>query len=554
MTRIPAPSRPGSPEAPVGYITPQRVQRIRRILGALESRQRSTVNLYEPLPNQLAFHQSHAPERLVRGSNQAGKTLCAVMEVAWAALGCHPYLDYPAVDGKIYIVGKDEQHLADPLYEKLFRPGAFEIIRDEQTQEWRAYRPWTDEHRKRERRDADPLIPERMIKSVSWRLKKSNTPKTIVLKNGWRLYFYPSSGKPKQGTQIHLALFDEEVIDLSWKAEVDLRLMRYGGRFVWAATPHTSSQGLLDLHDRATEDLDKERPAVTEHRLLIKDNPHIPEEHKQAMFSKITSPDEYLIRVEGEFATAGFLVYPEFDMRRHGCERFPIPNNWTRYMVVDPGYQTACALFFAVPPEDQEHPQHVYLFDEIYANNCDANRFAELCASKVGENVYYEFVIDSHASRVTPMSGGLTIGQQYEKSFIKFGVQSLRTKFGFVGGMDDVKAGNLAVHDWLHVRPQEGTPKLQVFRGCVPNFEHEIKRYRKKQDKTSKAYLDDPQQKNNHAMDALRYARGRDFKWHRCPTKLLRNDSLYHRFKRAMEAKKDPGKQAYVNLGPGDAA
>lgn len=548
MTRIPAIN------AVSGPITPQRVQRIRRILGALESRRRASTSLYEPLPSQLAFHQSNARERLLIGGNQSGKTLSAIMEVVWAALGCHPYINYPSGGLKIYIVGKDEQHLADPLFEKMFSPGAFEIIRDEHTNEWRAFRPIDDEHRKSESRPADPLIPSKDVQEISWRLKKSNVPKMVALKNGTRIYFYPSSGKPKAGTQIHLALFDEEILDSTWYAETSLRLMRFGGRFIWSATPHTSSQGLLDLHDRAIVERESAIQRITEHKLLLVDNPHISEDNKEAMKATITSPDEWLIRIEGEFATAGFLVYPEFSMKTHGVEPFPIPKLWTRYMVVDPGYQTACALFFAVPPEGPENAQHVYLFDEIYANNCDANRFAELCASKVKDDVYYEFVIDSHAARMTPMSGGLTIGQQYEKAFAKFDVQSLKTRFGFVPGVDDVKAGNLAVHDWLYIRPQEGTPKLRVFRGAVPNFEHEIKRYRKKQDKTNKAYLDDPQQRNNHAMDALRYARGRDFKWHRCPAKLNKGDSLYQRFRKAMEAKKDPDTTHYVNLGPGNAA
>lgn len=546
-------AQPGMNAAPM---THHRVQRIRRILGAMEMQARASVHLYEPLPNQAAFLRSPARERLLIGGNQTGKTLTALMDLAWAALGCHPYLSYPKNRLKIYVVGKDEQHLADPIYEKLTAPGAFEIIRDEVTNEWRSFRPATDEHRASERKPADPIIPPHMIEDVSWRLKKANVPKVMVLKNGTRIYFYPSSGKPKAGTQIDLALFDEEILDSTWYAETSLRLMRRGGRFIWSATPHTSSQGLLDLHERAIAEKSLDEPRITEHKLLLANNPHIPEAHKEAMIATITSPDEYLIRVEGEFATAGFLVYPEFNMKTHGCERFEIPKTWCRYLVIDPGYQIACALFFAVPPVEANVPQHVYLYDEIYEQNCDAFRFAELVSGKIKQDVFYEFIIDSHAARITPMAGGKTIGEQYEAAFKKFDVRCHRTGNGFVPGMDDVKAGNLMVHDWLYVRPQEGTPVLKVFREAVPNFEHEIRRYRKKQDKTNKVYLDDPQQKKNHAMDALRYARGRDLKWRKFPPTLRKVESLYTRFKKSREARRKPGESQHVNLGPvgGNAA
>jgi hypothetical protein len=77
------------------------------------------------------------------------------------------------------------------------------------------------------------------------------------------------------------------------------------------------------------------------------------------------------------------------------------------------------------------------------------------------------------------------------------------TGSNFILGSDNVLAGINAVHSWMRIRP-DGTTKMRVLRGALPNLEWELKRYHKK--RVAGIVSDMPnQRKNNHACDSLRY-------------------------------------------------
>lgn len=119
--------------------------RLRELLGEIARRRQAALFLFEPLPAQEAFFASQAGERLLRG----GKTLPAAVEVARAVTGQDPHNKYPLRDGVAIGVGWDLQHRADVMWKKLSRAGQFKMIRDPETNEWRAFRPgekWDAEH------------------------------------------------------------------------------------------------------------------------------------------------------------------------------------------------------------------------------------------------------------------------------------------------------------------------------------------------------------------------------------------------------------------------
>ena len=115
---------------------------LRRKVVELANRRIEGLKLYNAMPVQQAFHMSHAKERVARGSNQSGKTLVAAIEVARAVTGQDQFDRYPKRDGVCYVVGFDGRHLADPMWKKLARAGAFRIIRDLGTKAWRTFKPW----------------------------------------------------------------------------------------------------------------------------------------------------------------------------------------------------------------------------------------------------------------------------------------------------------------------------------------------------------------------------------------------------------------------------
>ena len=141
------------------------------------------------------MHDSLASECLVIGGNRSGKSLSTFVEDAWAATGTHPVEGkYPEKDGNLIIIGQNWKHVGLVIVPYLFRAGAFKIIKDDTTGEWRAYDPINDAARAEEAKPAPPLIPERMIKSQSWLLKSAGYMNSCTLTNGWTIYCFSSEG------------------------------------------------------------------------------------------------------------------------------------------------------------------------------------------------------------------------------------------------------------------------------------------------------------------------------------------------------------------------
>lgn len=543
---VPPPARP--PER--AGLSPEDADRLRTILRELYQRKYSALRLYEPLPVLDEFHRSAADERLVRGSNRAGKTLGSAVEVARAVTGQDPHGKYPPRDGRCFAIGLDEKHLADVMYRKLFRAGAYKIIRDERTGRWRAFRPAEDAARRREAKPAPPLIPARFVRDVAWKDKKRGVPDKVTLINGWEINFYSSKGQPPQGSDIDLAWIDEECENRLWYSELSARLLDRKGKFVWSATPQVANPDLYNLHCRC-EDGD---PKVREFVTLLEDNPHIDDDEKAKLAEKL-SPEERRVRIKGEFAMTGFIVYPEFDHGVHGVPFFQLPHDWCCYAYIDPGRQVCAGLFGAVPPPDHELSGDVVVFDEFYVRNCDAQKFGDVMKEKTAGRVFQAFVIDSRAGRVTEMGSGMSVEDQYSRALKERGVKSVATAHGFVWGADDPKAGIQAVHAMLHVRPN-GRPRLRVFRETTPNLAHEMERYHYRRDPVTRLPTDEPEKRNDHLVDCLRYLAMHDPGYvkppkHKLP---LSGAAAALKAKKERRRRKEGAGGRYVRLGPGRAA
>ena len=168
-------------------------------------RQKEALRLYRPMEKQAVFHNSSASERIVRGGNRSGKSMSAFAETASAATGIpitgpngaplpskYP-TDRPLL---IWVIGYDQRHIGGTVYRMLFNPGAFRIIKDLKTEEWRVWRPWEkeDQDREDECKDAPPLIPKRLINPQGWAWEnKSERVFTVCrLRNGTEIHAFSS--------------------------------------------------------------------------------------------------------------------------------------------------------------------------------------------------------------------------------------------------------------------------------------------------------------------------------------------------------------------------
>lgn len=518
-----------------GALTDLERIRLRRLVREKMIRAVEPTNLYEPLPNQMAFHKSQAMERLLRGSNRGGKTICASMELAWILSNRHPYIDYPK-SGKIIAVGRSEEHIGNVMWDKLAKPQHnLRVIQDLETKEWRAWKPWdeSDQARKAESVPMAPMVPPRLIADEpSWYSKKDQIPRKVRFKTGWELMFFTGGGNPPQGIDVDVIWFDEEIERNDWYTEMAARLLDRGGRFFWSATPQAGGDQLWRLHQRAAEEEGSPDPSVTEHPILLMDNPYISDSVKDELARKFShDPDAYRVRILGEYLITSFHIYPTFNVTNHCIEPFEIPANWCRYMIVDPGTVVAAVLFVAVPPDQS----HLYVYDEMYLRDSHPQKWAEAIRHKTSGQVFQSFIIDDNGSRRTDASSGTTVRQVYADILKNLKIESRATGHSFELGQSNVIAGLEAVRKALDPKPKskDGKPYIQIFLPGCPNLVEEFPRYYKKRNKTTGIISEEPVQKHNHALDCLRYA-----VMHGCPyvePKPIKRRSSAGKF---MEAKK----------------
>ncbi len=534
---------------------------LKEMQAELAGRRIEALRLYRPTDQQEAVHQCRASEILVLGGNRSGKSLCTFVEDARAVCGKDPHGKYAEKDGILVVIGKDWKHIGLVVYPLLFMAGAFKIIRDENTGEWRAYNPSTDSAREKEAKPAPPLIPPRMVSKKSWILKSARYIQSCTLTNGWQIYFFSSEGEPPQGFSASRVHIDEDVNNGdAWVPEMQARLSDRKGVLTWSAMPHSKNDALQSLAERADKLVEDgvENPDIVKFQLRFLDNPHIDDAEKRKRIEAWAALGEDVLRMrsEGEFISDSILCYPTFAMHVHGFERGDldrnvVPEDWCRYAVIDPGHAVTSVLFGAVPPDESM----LLVYDQLYIRNCNAIIFGEKMAEKCRGQSFYAFLIDMHGGRIRDIGSGRLPVELYTEQLKKHGVASESTGHSFLAGCDDISARMAAVQNYLHIRPQ-GTPMLRILRGTCPDLEREIKRYKKQTQLVGGVYVvtDRPNTRGEvHACQCLEYLCAYRPRYHR-PKKDVGPDPWYVEWARKRKKRQAAEADEFIFLGPQSGA
>lgn len=488
-----------------------RQRRMGRLAAEIREMEGETLRHFRSLPHVEGFFSSRKPIRLLVGSNQSGKTGHGLVEVARALTGQDPYGKYPKENGRAILVGYDGDHLADPLYRKLFVEGEFKMIRDERSGRLRSVRPDPadpkrldpyDEAHREKWIDAPPLIPPRFVAEQAWEHANKEIPRVTRLINDWRVLWRSSNSRPPRGRQVHLVVFDEDLMKAGvWVNEMIPRMIKHDGKLVWMATGQEGGPELLELVSKAEEG----SADIAVWPLFIWDNPYMSAAQRRLLRDTLTSEEEVAVRYRGEIATARRKVYREYDPQGvHGFEPFPIPAGWARYVLVDPSRQHCGTLFLAVDPEER----HAWVYDGFDLQQGNALDWAALVKKRQGTMKFEAGVMDMHIGR-TRHTGGFddrSVAAYYWQACAEVGVQFRRAGplAGFFPGLDDVEARTLALKNWMALRgsgPFAGTPKLRVARGQIPLLDRQIGRAHTDPGKGQKR-AEGPEQ---DLLDALEY-------------------------------------------------
>lgn len=553
--RHPKVSPPAIPQTP--SLTQFQRDGLKDIQNELRERRIEALRLYRPNPQQEEIHKCKASEILVIGGNRSGKSLCTFVEDARAVTGQDPFNKYPKENGILIILGRDWKHIGLVVYPMLFNKGAFRIIKDEQTGEWRAFNPVEDKHRKGESRPAPPLIPKRMIKSTSWVLKSANYIQQCTLVNGWVIHFFSSEGEPAQGYQADRIHVDEDLNDERHIPEAQARLSDRKGVFCWSAMPHSTNNALLSLKERAdaSEQALGDKSNIRQFKLRFLDNPYIDDDEKRKSLERWAAAGEGVLRMraEGDFINDSVLCYPNFDMRIHGMSRSDlpdsqIPHDWTRYAVIDPGHAVTAVLFAAVPPSED----FWLVYDQLYLRQSNAVIFGQEFEKKVKGWHFHAFLIDAHGGRLRDIGSGRLPVEQYTEQLVKRGIRSQITGASFLAGCDDIPARMEATRTALHIRP-EGTPILRVLSNSCPDLEREIKRYRKLVNYVSGTAIvtDKPNTRGEvHLCQTLEYLCAYRPRYHKPPPQYKEPDPWWVKWQADRKKRLTDQHGSYVFLGP----
>jgi hypothetical protein len=354
------------------------------------------------------------------------------------------------------------------------------------------------------------MIPQRFIVpgTWAWESRAERVFKGVTVRNEWgdvQIRAFPSTAmQAKQGDPVDLIWIDEDVRFSQHVAEWQDRLADRGGRMLWSAWPHGSNDALVRMSERAAECALDENPPVKEVVLRFSDNPFIEDIQKQLSIGRMTTEEDRRSRDYGEYLFDAIAMY-EFLPNKHCIYKLHdldpynklrkddtlnkiytdlghFPDDWTRYISVDPSHTRSAVLFGVVPPPEWEGHQFgkiLIIENELVMKKAGASELASAVLPLVEGKHYEAFVMDHNMGRQTRVgsSVGNTVMTLYEEEFAKRGIRSRLTGSSFLPGNNDVAARAMEVRGML-APDREGAIRLRVSADKTYHLQKELGSYR----------------------------------------------------------------------------
>ncbi len=400
---------------------------------------------------QADLERSTAKVDVFRGGNRSGKTKSGSVKTSRRALNQDPFRTFDTVQ-KLWVVCRNWEMLGGYL--------------------WPAIKEY---------------IPDRYIAGSSWlRRSPPEIPLSIKLHNGNEIAFKSADASPDKfaGDKIDFAWVDEEIPGAIMQ-EVRARLIDKDGDLLVTFTPVRSLQWLRDL---------EREPGTAVFRASTIDNPYLPQAAVQAYAASLSDAARRR-RLAGEYGQAEGLVYPQIGVEHfleeragslvddRGVNRYPwpLPPSWRRVAAIDFGYVNPFVFLLGALDPDQR----LILYQCLYGSS---RRITEWAAILKDE-------ISAAPSRVWPIWSDHDAGERAELDFA--GVPTEAAKKDIVQGIE-------RVHDRLHIQG-DGRPRVYFCMPALRPLVDEAELYQYPEQITGRT-KDIPIDKDNHALDALRYA------------------------------------------------
>jgi phage terminase large subunit len=198
------------------------------------------------------------------------------------------------------------------------------------------------------------------------------------------------------------------------------------------------------------------------------------------------SEEEKAARKSGRFIALHGLIYGDFSRERHIVPERPIPENVNVVVGIDPGIRNRCAVVWIY----LDHRDQMAVFQE---GSYEGLTVKQVCEQIHKTNAAYDvtplyYVIDPAAQNRAHQTG-----RSDQMEYADHGIVT-------IGGQHSVTAGI------NRVRERFQNDRLFVYANCT-NLIDELQKYRWKQPpRTGEDGRQAPVKKDDHAVDALRYA------------------------------------------------
>ena len=474
--------------------------------GVVEGTRMPNIKKYTPHEKQKIFHASTKKKKLYIGGNRSGKTTGGVTEAIWRATCTHPYRP------ELNAIGPNRGRVV-----------AVDFINGVEKIIFPQYKQW--------------LYPS-ALRGGAWETAYDRFTKTLNFSNGSTIEFmsYDQNLDKFAGTSRHWIHFDEEPPKPIY-VECLARLVDTNGEFWLTMTPVEGITWIYDDLYEPTKGLLAKglEPSVEVIEINTLENPFLTQEGILNLVESMDDTDTN-IRIGGGFERKGGRVYKNFDPTVGGLHVLPdsiieprtyFPKtNWLWVMMLDHGLNNPTAVLWMAVNDDG----FCVIFDEWYKSDFTVDQHADVIKRKIAKHGRYpDLLVADPALKQRNGVSGTSIQEEYQK----YGLS-------FIMGNNDVKAGIVRVKKYLNPVPykypqgrkrhplyggtqelpnavdtvkypskDEKYPRLLIDPRCS-NLIHEGKGYRwKTYTDKKKAYennpYDEPHQKDDHAMDALRY-------------------------------------------------
>lgn len=231
------------------------------------------------------------------------------------------------------------------------------------------------------------------------------------------------------------------------------------------------------------------------------ENLHLPDGYVQNMLDS-WSEERIKREVMGSWDAFAGQIYSEFERASHVIKPFRIPEEWTRFVGLDHGYRNPAAAIWCALDYDgniyayREFYQAEWIIEEIVKGRKDTGQ-PGLIRMTAGEKIDGIWVDPS------------TKADRGKESDYTTYTEHLPKEWPFVPANNSVATGIDRVKQYLKPDLRTGKPRLFIFDSCS-NLIEQMAQYKYEEltpgQEMNKNIKESPVKKDDHAVDALRYA------------------------------------------------